>query len=127
MLRPPAPLAVEFEEFNAARIASARQEGRTVMIDFTARWCLTCKTVEAIVYTDPKVGRKVRELNVLAVRGDVTTKALPAASMLYDELKERGVPVTVILPPTGPPVRLRGIFSVSELLDALDAAAAIKP
>ncbi len=123
MLPAPKPLAVEFVPFDAARISSARAEGRIVVIDFTASWCLTCKTEEKLVYDDPDVAEAMKARNVLAVRGDITTKDLPANPMLYEELKEPGVPVTVIfLPGKESPVRLHGIFSKSELLDSFGGA-----
>lgn len=124
MLIPPKPLAVHFEEFNAAQIESARKADRIVLIDFTAKWCVNCKTLEALVYTDAEIADKIKQLNVLAVTGDVTTREMPAAKMLYGQLKEGGVPVTVIFPPGGgKPIHLRGIFSKSDLLQALDIAA----
>lgn len=123
MLQKPKPLAVDFQEFGAAQIAQARQAGRIVLVDFTARWCLTCKTVEALVYDDPEVAKALRQDNVLAVKGDVTTADLPANGMLYDELKEPGVPVTVIFPPgAGPPIRLHGLFNKRDLFQAMDEA-----
>jgi len=120
MLRPPRAPAVRFEPFDEARIAAARSAGQIVLVDFTASWCLTCKTVEALVYDDPGVAEELARRNVLAVKGDVTTRDLPANRMLYEDLKEPGVPVTVIFPPGGAaPIRLYGVFSKAELLRAL--------
>ena len=122
MLAPPRPIVTEFVPFDAARIASARVEGRIVLIDFTADWCLTCKAVEALVYDDPAVAQALRAANVLAVRGDVTTRRLPANELLR-QLGEPGVPVTVIFPPgRHEPIRLRGLFTKSDLLRALEQA-----
>jgi len=126
MLRPPRPLAVNFAQFDSARIAAARREGRTVLVDFTARWCLTCTTVEALVYDDAEVARRLNKGDILVVRGDITTADMPANEMLYEELKEPGVPVSVIFPPGGrPPIRLYGVFSKADLFKALEAAGAL--
>jgi thiol:disulfide interchange protein DsbD len=123
MLTPAKPLAVTFEPFDAARIAQARADGHIVLIDFTAAWCLTCKTVEELVYNDPQVAQRLHALGVVAVKGDVTTKDLPAGEMLYDQLHEPGVPVSVIFPPGGgAPIRLYGVFSKADLLKALQEA-----
>ncbi|MFB3893197.1 MAG: cytochrome c biogenesis protein CcdA [Phycisphaerae bacterium] len=103
MLQPPKPLAVHFEPFDEAKIAQYRAEGKIVLVDFTANWCLTCKTVEELVYNDPSVAAKLKDHKpeVVAMKGDITTRDLPANKMLFDELKEPGVPVSVVFPPTG--------------------------
>lgn len=120
MLPTPKPPAVEFTPFNASEIVIARSQGRIVLIDFTASWCLTCKTVEELVYNDSEVAGEIKARNILAVRGDITTRDLPANKMLYDELKEPGVPVTVLfLPGRETPIRLHGIFRKQDLLGVL--------
>ena len=127
MLRPPQPPAVRLETFDEAKIDQARREGRIVLVDFTANWCLTCKTVEAWVYNDAMVADELTHWNVLAMKGDVTTSDLPANRMLR-QLQEPGVPVTVIFPPYAAgqdapePIRLRGIFARSALSAALEQA-----
>jgi thiol:disulfide interchange protein len=129
MLQPPRPLATNFAPFDEAKIADARQHGRVVLVDFTANWCLTCKTVEAWVYDDKSVADELQRRNVLVMKGDITTSDLPANKMLFQGLKEPGVPVTVIFPPippdsptAPPPIRLRGLFKRSDLINALNQA-----
>lgn len=127
MLQPPQPLAVHFEPFDASRIAAARAQGQIVLVDFTANWCATCKTVEYTVYDKQSVAAELRARNILAIKGDITTKDLPANKMLFDQLKEPGVPVSIVFPPgDGKPIRLHGIFSQEDLLRALDEASGKK-
>jgi thiol:disulfide interchange protein DsbD len=123
LLRSAKAMATEFKPFDKDKIASARAAGRTVLVDFTAAWCLSCKIVDLQIYDDPAVAAELKARGVLAVRGDVTTADLPANRLLYEEL--RGAPpLTVIFPPAGQPVRLEGKFSKARLLEALDAAGA---
>ncbi len=123
MLRPPRPLAVEFAPFNEQRIAQARNEGQTVLVDFTAAWCLSCKVVDAMIYDNAAVADELAGRGVLAMRGDVTSADAPANEMLYERFKG-APPLTVIFPPTGPAIRLEGKFSAADLLAALDDAEA---
>ena len=122
MLPPPRPLAVTFEPFDQARIDRASGSGRTVLVDFTAAWCLTCKQVEYSVYNNPDVAATIKQLNVLAIKGDITTADMPA-----NELKKKfgqGIPVTVIFPPGGAkPIVLSGVFGSDRLLRELKDAA----
>lgn len=122
MLREPRPPATDFQPFDQVRIDAAGMEGRTVLIKFTASWCLSCKWVDTAIYDDREIADELERRGVLVIRGDVTTENLPANRMLYEEL--RGAPpLTVVLPPGGaPPIRLEGKFSKQDLLDALDKA-----
>jgi len=122
LLGAPKATATKFEPFDEGAIVSARVAGRTVLVDFTAAWCLSCKIVDFEVYDSPAVAEELKARNVLAMRGDVTTADLPANRLLYEEL--RGAPpLTMIYPPAGPPIRLEGKFSKARLFEALDAAA----
>jgi thiol:disulfide interchange protein DsbD len=125
MLPPPRPLAVKFEPFDQVRIDQASGSGRIVLVDFTAAWCLTCKQVEYTVYNNPDVAATIRQFNVLAVKGDITTADMPA-----NELKKKfgqGIPVTVIFPSGGAnakkPIVLSGLFSSDRLVRELKEAA----
>jgi thiol:disulfide interchange protein DsbD len=121
MLSGPTPLAVDFGPFDRQAISAAVDADRPVLIDFTADWCLNCKTVENTVYRDSRVGRLVRDKNVLAIKGDVTDAGSAAALMLEQELGEPGVPVSVLFVPGQPePVRFHGVFSADALVAELE-------
>jgi thiol:disulfide interchange protein len=121
LLSPPHAMAVKFQPFDQPRIAQANGAGQIVLVDFTASWCLSCKVVDYLIYNRPEVARELAARNVLAMRGDVTAADAPANALLYDTL--RGAPpLTVIFPPSGPPIRLEGKFSRQDLTAALDEA-----
>ena len=90
-------------------------------MDFTAAWCLSCRVVDYLIYDRPQVARELESRGVLAMRGDVTASDAPANGLLYDRL-HGAPPLTVIFPPSGPPIRLEGKFSRQDLSSALDAA-----
>ena len=53
-----------------ARLAKAKSEGRAVMLDFYADWCVSCKKMERFTFSDPKVQTRLQ--NVLLLKADVT-------------------------------------------------------
>ena len=127
MLTPPKPLAVEMRPFDAAQIAQARREGKIVLVDFSATWCPECKVLEMTVYNDPALAEALRDRGVIAFKGDVTRKDMPANKMLFEQLREPGPPLTVIFVPGNPkPIRLREGLSKELIIQKLDEAAGKK-
>jgi len=51
-------------------ITLARSEGRTVLVDFSAKWCVSCKEMEKYTFTDPAVKTALNK--TLLLRADVT-------------------------------------------------------
>ena len=52
------------------RLAAAKAEGRAVMLDFYADWCVSCKEMEHLTFSDPKVQARLHKMVLLQV--DVT-------------------------------------------------------
>ncbi len=55
--------------FNAA-LAQASAQGKTVMLDFYADWCISCKEMEAFTFTDPAVQQALA--GTVLLQADVT-------------------------------------------------------
>ena len=53
-----------------AALAEARAEGKTVMLDFYADWCISCKEMEAFTFTDPAVQQALA--GTVLLQADVT-------------------------------------------------------
>jgi len=53
-----------------AAVQQASADGRPVMLDFYADWCISCKEMEAFTFTDPAVQAALG--NTLVVQADVT-------------------------------------------------------
>src|SRR5881227_3066247 len=51
-------------------VAKAKASGRTVLVDFSADWCTSCKEMERYTFTDPAVQAALR--NTVLLRADVT-------------------------------------------------------
>lgn len=51
-------------------LAEARAQGKTVMLDFYADWCVSCKEMEVLTFTDPGVQQALA--NSILLQADVT-------------------------------------------------------
>ncbi len=58
--------------FDPGAIARLVGEGRTVFVDVTADWCLTCKLNERLAIDTPAVRRRLADKDVVAMRADWT-------------------------------------------------------
>jgi thiol:disulfide interchange protein DsbD len=69
------PDGIAWEPFSKRRLEELVNGGKTVFVDFTADWCLTCKANEAAAIERPEVARLIRENGVVALRADKTIPA----------------------------------------------------
>ena len=51
-------------------VAQARSQGRSVLVDFSADWCTSCKEMERYTFTDPAVQQALR--STVLLRANVT-------------------------------------------------------
>jgi thioredoxin:protein disulfide reductase len=56
-----------------ARLAQAKADGKAVMLDFYADWCVACKELEAFTFTDARV--QARLADVVLLKADVTANS----------------------------------------------------
>lgn len=115
---PPKKLpGVQWEKYDAKKLAEARVAGKPVVIDFYADWCLPCKELDEKTFTDARVmkelDRYVRVKADLTIADDETTKALTKEYAIL------GVPTIVFVDPAGnevPAARLTGFEAADKFL-----------
>lgn len=124
----PVKHAVPWVPYNEASLASHRSAGKTVMIEFTARWCLTCQANMKFAIDRPKVAQLVDENGVVPLLADWSEPSEEIMSKLK-ELDSLSIPLLAIYPadPSAPPIILRDAITESQLLDALKAAGPSQP
>ena len=64
--------AITWEPYSPSRLEETIRNGHPVFIDFTADWCLTCKSNEAAAINQPEFAEALRQGNVVALRADKT-------------------------------------------------------
>lgn len=111
---------VAFERSEIPRFVS---QGKTVFIDVTADWCLTCKANKALVLDRAPVSIRFLDDDVVAMQAD-WTRSDPAISRYLESYDRFGIPFNIIYGPSAPQgIVLSEVLSTNAVMDALDAAA----
>jgi thiol:disulfide interchange protein DsbD len=102
--------------------------GKTVLVDFTADWCATCKTLEAWYMNTREVRELVQANGVITVKADWTDYD-PEITAVLELLGARQVPVIAIFPAGDPnnPIRFLNGYTRAAILEALKKAGPSKP
>jgi thiol:disulfide interchange protein DsbD len=117
------PGGIPWQPWSRQAVAQARAEQRPVVVDFTAKWCLTCNTIVKPALESSAVRKKIQELNAVALLGDYT--AFPDS--ITEELNHfgrAGVPLVLVYPrnPSAPPIVLPEALTGGTIVKALDQA-----
>ncbi len=81
------------------QLAAATAEGRPVVIDFSADWCLPCKELEHKTFNQPEVIEAARA--VVPLKADLTEHGSPDVRALRKKFNIRGVPTIVFIDRSG--------------------------
>ena len=96
------------------RVEQLTSEGRSVLVDFTAAWCVTCQYNKKTTLSNSDVLADVDAKNVALLRADWTRRD-PAVTAALKELGRSGVPVYVIYKAGRAPVVMSEILSVGDV------------
>jgi thiol:disulfide interchange protein DsbD len=103
--------------------AVARAKGKTVMLDFYADWCVSCKEMEKLTFTDPRVRAQFENMVLLKV--DVTANNADDKALLK-RFNLFGPPGTIFFDKGGAEVqggRVIGFQNADKFMRSLEHAA----
>jgi len=112
-----------WEEYSPARLAELRSAGKTVFVNLTADWCITCKVNERVAFSSDAFFQRANELGVTLMMGD-WTNADEDISALLETYNRSGVPLYLMFPstPNGEPEILPQILSAGSVVKAMERA-----
>jgi thiol:disulfide interchange protein len=112
-----------WQSFSEDRLMSLLDENKTVLIDFTADWCLICKLNEKQALNTPDTLSLVEKHGIVPLYADYTRENAEIKKWL-DKFDSISVPLTVIFPNGNikKPIVLRDRIAKSDLLTSLKKA-----
>lgn len=91
--------------FSSQKLAELRSEGKTVFVNMTADWCITCKTNEKTVLGTKEFSASAQNNNVIYMVGDWTDTSAELGKFLT-EYNSPGVPLYVVFDKSHSPHKL---------------------
>ncbi|MBW3624645.1 MAG: thioredoxin family protein [Armatimonadetes bacterium] len=116
---------LEWTPFSTQTLNAWLSQGETVIVEWTADWCINCKILERQVYHQAKVVDRLKG-NVKLMRADISGGA-PEAEKLLQQLGGASLPFSAVFRGEDPtrPVILRDMYTADQLLAALGAPSTV--
>jgi thiol:disulfide interchange protein DsbD len=102
----------------AGALVRAKAEGRPVILDFWAEWCVACKELDRTAWSDPRVREEATRFLAVKVDGTDDTEAFQALLAKYAVV---GMPTVLFIDSRGRevPLRVTAAISADEMLAVL--------
>lgn len=107
-----------WQAWQPGRVEAELAAGRTVFVDFTAAWCITCQYNKQTTLSDPELLNHFAQNNVTLLRADWTRRD-PNISLALQQLGRNGVPVYALYQNGRKPILFGEILSKQSVMAAL--------
>ena len=115
--------ALPSQPWSEPAVQAALQEGRPVLVNFTADWCVTCKLNEGAALSTPRTAEALRQANAVYLVGDWTRRD-DAITRALQSHGRSGVPLYLVYTPgEARPRILPQILTEGAVAEALEPAA----
>ena len=111
------------EPWSAEKVAALQAQGKPVLVDFTAAWCVTCQVNEQVALNTGEAAQAFKRTGAVLLKADWTNRDAAIAKALADQGRV-GVPLYLVYAPGGgAPKVLPQLLTSGIVAEALDDAA----
>jgi thiol:disulfide interchange protein DsbD len=114
---------IDWVYYTPQRFEAATENGKIIVLVFTAEWCLNCKALEQGVLKNPKIVELLAQDAVVPMKVDITGNN-PAGKEKLKEVGNLTIPLLIIFSPKGEQVFKSDFYTVDQVYEAIDAALA---
>ncbi|MFA5806076.1 MAG: protein-disulfide reductase DsbD [Melioribacteraceae bacterium] len=120
-LIPSKHLEPEWQKFSEDKYEQSLKNNERMVVDFYADWCIPCKELDALTFSDPRVLERLEKFTSYKV--DMTKTLSDETEALRIKFKIVGMPTVLIINAKGEEVeRLTGFVNADEFLKMLQKA-----
>lgn len=107
--------SVEWEMFSEEIYSQSVNNNSKIIIDFYADWCIPCKELDALTFTDPRVIEESKKFSTF--KADMTKSLSPDVEFMREKFNIVGVPTVLIIDSKGNEAgRITGFVNADEFL-----------
>lgn len=110
---------INWLDFAPPEVQAARDRKQPVLVDYTADWCASCKTLEKVAIETDGVRTAISTTGVLPMRADWTNENETIEKWLA-EVGRNAIPTVVIYKPDGTFHLMPEVFTADQLVEALN-------
>jgi len=109
---------IAWASYTPQRLDQAFKEHTTVVMIFTAEWCLNCKALEQSVWGNPELVKLVSGPSILPIKVDLTGSNPEGRKMLQDA-GSLTIPLLVVFAADGRPIFKSDFYTADQVTEAI--------
>jgi thiol:disulfide interchange protein DsbD len=120
LLWPTDQKSLDWQYYSDSVYNDAINNNEKMIIDFYADWCIPCKELDALTFSDEKVIEKSKSFT--AIKVDMTKTLSEETEILRQKFEIRGMPTVLIIDSQGTEVeRITGFVNAEEFLKIIES------
>jgi len=101
-------------------LEQAKRSHKTILLDVTASWCITCEVNRKTVLESSEIQTVIQEKNIQVLVAD-WTHYNPTITKLLSRYSRSGIPLVVVIYPSGKEIILPQVLTINTVKNALEA------